>query len=81
MDLPFCEILYWTPEGQVESAEIYYDQMTMLGQLGHLELPRVMTLGCPRRCWQWGRIVACRRRRSGNSRECGGRATPGCAYC
>ena len=39
MDLPFCEILYWTPEGQVESAEIYYDQMTMLGQLGHLELP------------------------------------------
>ena len=39
MDLPFCEILYWTLEGQVESAEIYYDQMTMLGQLGHLELP------------------------------------------
>ena len=28
-----------TPEGQVESAEIYYDQMSMLGQLGHLELP------------------------------------------
>ncbi len=43
MDLPFCEILHWTPESQVESAEICYDQMTMLGQLEHLELPRVMT--------------------------------------
>ncbi|MDQ3642217.1 MAG: ester cyclase [Actinomycetota bacterium] len=39
MDMAFCEILHWDAEGQVESAEIYYDQMTMLTQLGHVQPP------------------------------------------
>ena len=39
MDMPFCEILHWTPDGHMTSAEIYYDQMTMLAQLGHVQPP------------------------------------------
>jgi len=34
MDLPMCEVLHYSSDGHVLSGEIYYDQLTMLGQLG-----------------------------------------------
>lgn len=40
MDMPFCEILHYDTDGRVESGEIYYDQMTMMTQLGHAEPPQ-----------------------------------------
>jgi ketosteroid isomerase-like protein len=36
IDQPFCEILHYTEDGQVRSGAMYYDQVTMLTQLGHL---------------------------------------------
>jgi len=39
MDVPFCEILHYGSDGQVTSGEIYYDQVTMLTQLGVIEAP------------------------------------------
>ena len=38
MDMPFCEILR-VQEGRVVSGEIFYDQLTMLTQLGLAEAP------------------------------------------
>jgi hypothetical protein len=40
MVLPFCEILHWTSDGEVESGELYYDQFTLLTQLGHVKAPQ-----------------------------------------
>jgi hypothetical protein len=40
MDLPFCEILHWTSDGLMETGEVYYDQLTLLSQLGHLKPPQ-----------------------------------------
>lgn len=39
MDMPFCEILHYDDDGKVTAGEIYYDQMTMLVQLGHMDPP------------------------------------------
>jgi steroid delta-isomerase-like uncharacterized protein len=36
---PFCEILRFNEEGQVVSGSLYYDQVTILVQLGHMEPP------------------------------------------
>ena len=36
---PLCELLSYDPEGLVTGGEIYYDQVTVLAQLGHLQLP------------------------------------------
>ena len=36
MDMPFCEIFHWT-NGKADRAEIYYDQVTMMTQLGVME--------------------------------------------
>ena len=38
MDMPFCEILR-VQDGRVVSGEIFYDQLTMLTQLGLAEAP------------------------------------------
>jgi steroid delta-isomerase-like uncharacterized protein len=35
LDLLFCEIMRFDGQGRVVAGGIYYDQMTMLGQLGH----------------------------------------------
>lgn len=35
--LPFCEILLFDESGQVISGRVYYDQLTLLSQLGLLE--------------------------------------------
>jgi hypothetical protein len=34
MDVPFCEVLHYASDGKILNGELYYDQMTMLGQLG-----------------------------------------------
>lgn len=34
MDLPMCEVMHYSSDGQVLSGELYYDQVTMLRQLG-----------------------------------------------
>jgi hypothetical protein len=36
MDLPFAEVLRYDADGKVTGGEIYYDQVTMLTQLGHM---------------------------------------------
>ncbi len=33
------EMLHFDAEGKVASGQIMYDQVTMLGQLGHIDLP------------------------------------------
>ncbi len=38
MDMPFCEILH-VQDGRVTGGEIYYDQLTLLTQLGLVEAP------------------------------------------
>jgi len=35
MSLPFCEICQFDKRGQIVSAGCYYDQLTILTQLGH----------------------------------------------
>jgi hypothetical protein len=39
MDLPMCEVLRYDAAGKVVSGELYYDQVSMLAQLGHIEAP------------------------------------------
>src|SRR6266542_718514 len=39
MDVAFCEILRYDGDGKVASAEIYYDQLSIMAQLGHVEVP------------------------------------------
>ncbi len=39
MDVPFCEIFRYNADGKVESGEIYYDQLSIMTQLGHIEVP------------------------------------------
>lgn len=39
MDLPYCEILRYGPDGKVVWGGIYYDQVTLLSQLGHIQPP------------------------------------------
>jgi predicted ester cyclase len=37
MSLPFCEICYFDKQGRIVSGGCYYDQYTLLTQLGHLQ--------------------------------------------
>ena len=37
MDLPFCELMRFDESGQIVSGGLYYDQLTMMTQLGHIE--------------------------------------------
>jgi ketosteroid isomerase-like protein len=36
---PLCEVLTWDAEGRCTSGELFYDQMTILVQAGHMEAP------------------------------------------
>ena len=36
MNMPFCEIMHWS-DGKIERGELYYDQLTMLSQLGVMQ--------------------------------------------
>lgn len=35
MELPLCEVMRFDGEGRVVSGELYYDQLTLMTQLGH----------------------------------------------
>jgi steroid delta-isomerase-like uncharacterized protein len=37
MSLPFCEIAWFDKQGQIVSGSCYYDQHTLLTQLGHIQ--------------------------------------------
>ena len=37
MSLPFCEICHFDKQGQIVSGGCYYDQYTLLTQLGHIQ--------------------------------------------
>ena len=37
IDVPFCELMRFDDNGQIVSGGIYYDQLTMMTQLGHIE--------------------------------------------
>ena len=37
MSLPFCEICHFGKQGQIVSGACYYDQYTLLTQLGHIQ--------------------------------------------
>lgn len=39
LTLPFCEVREYDADGKVTRAEWYYDQLTLLTQLGHMEPP------------------------------------------
>jgi predicted ester cyclase len=39
MEVEFCEILRYDGNGKVVAGEIFYDQMSILTQLGHVEAP------------------------------------------
>jgi steroid delta-isomerase-like uncharacterized protein len=41
MRTPFCEILTFNQAGQIVAGQLYYDRMSMLGQLGHILSPEV----------------------------------------
>jgi predicted ester cyclase len=36
---PFCEVMRFNAAGQIIGGNLYYDQVTMLVQLGHMEPP------------------------------------------
>jgi steroid delta-isomerase-like uncharacterized protein len=37
MSLPFCEVWYFDQQGRIASGGCYYDQYTLLTQLGHIQ--------------------------------------------
>ncbi len=37
MSLPFCEICHFDKQGRIVSGGCYYDQYTLLTQLGHIQ--------------------------------------------
>lgn len=39
MNMPFCEIMTYGGDGMIVSGELYYDQVSMLVQLGHMPPP------------------------------------------
>lgn len=41
---PLCEVLYFDEEGRVVRGEAYYDQLSLLVQLGHVEAPAPATV-------------------------------------
>jgi hypothetical protein len=39
MQVPFCEVARFNPAGQIVASELYYDQLSILTQLGHVQEP------------------------------------------
>lgn len=39
VEFAICELLTYDADGNITGGEIYYDRATILGQLGHLQLP------------------------------------------
>ncbi|MDQ4115645.1 MAG: ester cyclase [Actinomycetota bacterium] len=40
MNMPFCEIMTYGSDGRIVRGELYYDQVSMLVQLGHMPPPQ-----------------------------------------
>ncbi|MBI4474134.1 MAG: ester cyclase [Acidobacteria bacterium] len=40
MNLPFCEVLRFNDKGQIVSGALYYDQLSLMMQLGHAQKPQ-----------------------------------------
>ena len=41
MTLPFCEICRFDSSGKIIGGDVYYDQLSMMTQLGHVKAPAV----------------------------------------
>ena len=39
MSLPFCELLWYDADGKLRAGELYYDVMSLMTQLGHVQAP------------------------------------------
>ena len=39
MNVHFCEFMRFNEQGQVVSGDIYYDQLSLMAQLGHIKPP------------------------------------------
>ena len=39
LPMPFCEIMTYGADGMIVRGELYYDQVSMLVQLGHMPPP------------------------------------------
>lgn len=39
VELPYLEIYHFNAEGKVSSGRAYFDQLTLLAQLGHSQVP------------------------------------------
>jgi hypothetical protein len=37
--VPFCETREYDADGKVVRSDLYYDQLTLLEQLGHMQVP------------------------------------------
>jgi SnoaL-like polyketide cyclase len=40
LDMAFCEVMHWGADGRCDRGEMYYDQMTLLIQMGVVEPPQ-----------------------------------------
>jgi len=45
MNLPFCEVVRFDEQGRIAECGIYYDQVSLMTQLGHTELPMKAAVG------------------------------------
>jgi steroid delta-isomerase-like uncharacterized protein len=45
VDFPYCEVVRFDKQGKIKEMTAYYDLLTMLGQLGHMQKPRDAELG------------------------------------
>ena len=41
IEVPFCELMQFDDKGMIISGEVYYDQLTMLTQLGLMKVPEL----------------------------------------
>jgi steroid delta-isomerase-like uncharacterized protein len=45
IDLPYCEVVRFDKQGKIDQVTAYYDLLSMLSQLGHLQPPREVQPG------------------------------------
>jgi len=45
VNTPFCEIMRFNDEGQIVAGAVYYDQLSMMVQLGHVQAPQSAAAG------------------------------------
>ena len=47
LDMPYCEVVRFDKQGKISEVTAYYDMLTMLAQLGHLQPPREIEAAAP----------------------------------